>query len=453
MKIRLSKKLIFVLGGALVLCGASGSAAVLIGTDKILGPSYKDINGLSCTTLQTYKMRRGQSVWVRRYVTSDQSGDGVERVKTALRVARAVQEREKAGLVQVAMIDASGPKDTADMRGRAIAAQVVYIPDPSKVASGAPDASYSAYYMDGKPSSTGEFYGMRVDLPLEDIQHMEASLTDKTDCVDPTAAAPAAGGEHGAAAAAEGHGGKKKSPTHGMAPADAEKSSGHEQQSETEGAKAEEAEGKGEEVAAKESGGFMSSITGMVFGSKEKPAAGHDEQVPAENAGAAKPAGEAATGHEAASAAATEDHGAQPYKAADAAKPAEEKSFFDQAKSMIFGDKAETPPAPAETQANADSGHEAKQAASPAPEPAREPKTTAEGGKGWSKSDAADEIHAGGPSAGRDAQKAPDNAPAAAQPQAQGGGASAADAAGAEWLAKFRAQQSAPAADAGKPTH
>lgn len=431
MKIRLSKKFAFLLSGVLVLCGASGSAAVLIGTDKILGPSYRDINGLTCTTLQTQKMRRDGSIWVRKYVTSDQGGDGIARLKTALRVARAVQEKEKAGLVQVAMIDSAGPKDPAEMRGRAIAAQVVYIPDTAKIAAGAQSENYSGYYLDGAPGANGHFYGMRVDLPLEDIEHLEAHLTDKADCLDPalpegseTAKAdPKAASGHGAPA-----GEAKKASGHGAAPA-------------TEGAST-EAEGKGEEVAATESGGFLSSITGMVFGTKEEAAAGHGDEktVPAADKADA-PAGE--------------DHGAQAAKsdpAIAAEKPAETKSFLDQAKSMILGDTADKPAAPAQTEAKADTGQPPEPA-----EPAREPRTTAEGGKGWSKSDAANEIHSG-TSAEAEAQSgaATEAAQAGGHSETQtpaASGESDADAAGAAWLEKFRAQQAAPAADGAKPAH
>lgn len=387
MKIRLSKKFVFLLSGALVLCGASGSAAVLIGTDKILGPSYKDINGLTCTTLQTQKMRRDGSIWIRKYVTSDQGGDGVARLKTALRVARAVQEKEKAGLVQVAMIDSAGPKDTAGMRGRAIAAQVVYIPDPSKMPAGAQTENYSAYYLDGAPSSNGHFYGMRVDLPLEDIEHLDAHLTDKADCFDPSLP------EGDAAAKAD-----PKASGHG-APAGGEKAAGHGAAAATEGADGKQAEGKkeedkAEEVAATESGGFLSSITGMVFGAKEEaPAAVHD-----------------------------------------AASQGEEKA------------------APAQTEAKADVSH----ASAPA-EPAREPRTTAEGGKGWSKSDAADEIHSGTAAEG-DGKPEPEAEAAQAGAHSEASkpavsGANAADAAGAAWLEKFRAQQAAPAADEAPPAN
>lgn len=435
MKIRLSKKFVFLLGGVLVLCGASGSAAVLIGTDKILGPSYKDINGLTCTTLQTQKMRRDGSIWVRKYVTSDQAGDGISRLKTALRVARAVQEKEKAGLVQVAMIDSAGPKDTAEMRGRAIAAQVVYIPNPAKIPAGGQSESYSGYYLDGAPGANGHFYGTRIDLPLEDIEHLQAHLTDKADCLDPAPpegseaakAEPKAASSHGSPA-----GGGEKASSHGAAPA-------------AEGASGKEAEGKREEVAAVESGGFLSSITGMVFGAKEEPAAGHAEA----DQGGEKPV----SAGDKANAPVTEDHGAQAGKSDNAAaeKPAEAKSFFDQAKSMILGDSKEKPAVPAQTDAKAD----ALQTSIPA-EPAREPRTTAEGGKGWSKSDAADEVHSGAPTKdgvqpGTAAEAAQAGAHAGSQPATAG--ENGADAAGAAWLEKFRAQQAAPVADGVKPAN
>ncbi len=381
MKIRLSKKFVFLLSGVLVLCGASGSAAVLIGTDKILGPSYRDINGLTCTTLQTQKMRRDGSIWVRKYVTSDQGGDGIARLKTALRVARAVQEKEKAGLVQVAMIDSAGPKDPADMRGRAIAAQVVYIPEPAKMPAGAQTESYSGYYLDGAPGANGHFYGMRVDLPVEDIEHLEAHLTDKADCLDPSLP------EGSEAAKAE----PKAAAGHGAPAAGGEKASGHGAEPAGEGAGS-ETEGKGEEVAAAESGGFLSSITDMVFGAKQEAAA---------NRGGS--------------------------------------------------DQGEEKPASAQTEAKADVQHATESA-----EPAREPRTTAEGGKGWSKSDAANEIHSGTAAESEGEQGA---APEAAQADVHSGsqaapaGENPADAAGAAWLEKFRAQQAAPEADGAKPAH
>ena len=471
LKFRFSKKLIFLMmGSVVVLGGGSGAAAVFIGTDKILGPSYLETNGLKCTTLDTVKIKRDQRYWVRKYVVSDEHGDGMARIRTALRVAKAVQEKEHADLVQVAMLDKSGPTDRARMRGRTIGAQVVYIPDLAKAPQGASNQTYSAYYLDGSAAPDGEFYGMRIDLPLEDVEALTARLTDKADCVDPAAAAPA--GEHGAPS---GHGEKPKKGGDHAKPSGHGESSGHGEASSGHGAAPAAgghdapapAEGHGEEVAAKESGGFLSSITGMIFGSKkEAPAEGHGSEAPAAEhavapagghdapaAGHAAPAPAAAAAHGAdkpasaapeaaapAKASAAGDHGEKPAPAKEqaAVEPKkEEGGFLSSLTGMIFGgDKAEKP---AETQA-----------ATAPKEPAAEPRTSAEGGKRWSKSTDADAVH--GEGAPADA-KAPDAKAADAKPVNVEGpplatdGSTAADAAGAAWLAKMRGQSAAaPAA-------
>ena len=438
MKIRLPKKFVLIVGGVLVLCGGSGAAAVYVGTDKLLGPSYLETNGLDCTALQTVKIKRGQRNWVRKYVVSDEPGDGMARIKTALRVARTVQEREKADLVQVALLDKAGPTDRADMRGRMIGAQVLYIPDLSKAPEGAVVQTYSAYYVDGPATAKGEFYGLRIDLPLEDVEALTAKLTDKTDCVEPEGLVPE--GEHGASS---GHGDKKKPKPKGGdhgAPSGHGEPAGHGEApaADAHGAPADphaapaDAHGESAEVAAKDSGGFLSSITRMVFGSKEEaPAESHDapadahakpadgHAVPAADAAPAESHKADADDHPAPAASA--DHAAPPVVATDA--PAkQEASFLDSMKSMIFG-------AGEKTEALQDTS-----SASPVPaaEPAPEPRTSAEGGKRWSASTDADVIRS-------DAAAEP-----AAHAEAKlGDGSTDADEAGAAWLAKFREQQAA----------
>ncbi len=364
---RVSKKLILIMGGIVVLGGGSGAAAVFVGADKLLGPSYLEMNGFECTALETIKIKRDQRYWVRKYVTTEEAGDGMARIRTALRVARAVQEKEKADLVQVALIDRAGPTDRALMRGRMIGAQVIYIPDPGKMPKGTAAAVYSAYYLDGSANASGEYYGMRIDLPVEDVEAVTARLTDHADCVEPAAAVPE--GAHGTPAG--GHG--ETSGGHG------ESSGGHGEEPAAEGHGA-PAEGHGDEVAAKDGGGFLSSVTGMFFGSgknAEAPAEGHAAEaadhapVPADGHGAP------ADNH-----AAAEDH----------------------------GDQASAP------------------AAKPGPhEPAPEPRTAAEGGKRWSKATYADEKRA-------------ETVHGEAAPQPTGGKMDA-DAAGAAWLAKMRGEE------------
>ncbi|MCJ9742818.1 hypothetical protein [Neorhizobium sp. SHOUNA12A] len=442
LKFRFSKKLVFILMGSIVvLGGGSGAAAVLIGTDKILGPSYLEINGLECTALETVKIKRDQRYWIRKYVVSDGTGDGLARIRTALRVAKAVQEKEKADLVQVAMIDKAGPRDRAQMRGRAIGAQVVYIPDPNKAPEGADVRPYSAYYLDGAANSNGEYYGMRIDLPLEDVETLTARLTDHADCVEPVVAAPE--GEHGASAS---HGEKPKS--HG---AMSEKpASGHgEPAADPHGAPADAhgapAEGHGDEIAAKESGGFFSSITGMIFGSKA--------EAPAEAAHAPEGGAAAAQTHAAAPAAAA--HPA-PAAVTHPAPVAQNKAAADQ------GQGKQKPAAPAQVasaepkkqeggflasitgmfsgsgeQEKADAPQAVAKPAKPA-EPAPAPRTSAEGGKRWSKQTDVDTVVSG---------TKPPEAPHADAAPAKTSGSTDADAAGAEWLAKLRGQP-APAAPA-----
>jgi hypothetical protein len=475
-KIRLSKKLVAVVGGVFVLCAGSGAAAVFVGKEKFFGPSYADFNGLTCSVLETFTTKREGRTWVRRYVNADEmpaadgSGDGMARIRTALRVAKSIQEKEKADIVQVAMVSKAGPKDRAEMRGRMIGAQVVYIPDLAKAPAGAAREIYSAFYVDGAATSKGEYYGQRIDMPLADIQHLEAKLNDKTDCIDPVAIAAAE------AAAAAGHGATKghdKKPAKGHEPAGhGEASSGHDAPAAHGEAPAGEhgaapadghgeadasAHGEGGEAAAKESGGFLSSVTGLIFGAKEEAAPVAAEHAP-EGEGHAAPQGGAHAvdakqdGH--APAPAGEAHGTAEGSGEHAAKgeaaappeaeaaKTEEKSFVSSMKEMIFGsgdtapdathDEASVEPAPPKTE----------------PEPAPEPRTSAEGGKRWSKQDGSDEIRSGGPSAANALHDDKAAEPVTAQASDQAGGSNAADAAGAAWLEKLRAQQ---AGSASKP--
>lgn len=442
LKFRFSKKLVFILMGSIVvLGGGSGAAAVLIGTDKILGPSYLEINGLKCTALETVKIKRDQRYWVRKYVVSDEAGDGMARIRTALRVAKAVQEKEKADLVQVAMIDKAGPRDRAQMRGRAIGAQVVYIPDPKKAPEGTSVQPYSAYYLDGTANANGEYYGMRIDLPLEDAEALTANLTDHADCVEPVATTPE--GAHGAPS---GHGEKPKAEGHGAPSGHGEPAAGgHGAPADAHGAPA---EGHGDEVAAKESGGFLSSITGMIFGSKpEAPAEAAHAPEGSAAAGETHAAAPAAPAHAAPSAGtppapaarnkatanqAKQDQGNQkpaaPAQVASAEPKKEEGGFLASVTGMFFGSGE---PAKAEA-----AKPDAAKAAPKASEPAPEPRTSAEGGKRWSKQTDADAV--------RSEAKPPEAAQAEAAP-AKTNGATDADAAGAEWLAKLRGQPAAAA--------
>lgn len=276
-KIRLSRKLALILGGIVVLGGGSGAAALYASHAGYLGSSSASLNGLTCSTVQTVKIKRDHQYWVRKYVVAD-TGDGPARVRTAVRVAKAVQQAEKADLVQVAILDKAGPTDRAAMRGRAIGAQVIYTPDPSKVPDGVMNHPLSAFYLDGSADATGQYYGMRVDLPYEDIDGMATALTDFADCIEPVVAG--AEGGHGGSAKAKGgesgHGGGEAAG-HGGGHGEKPAAEGHDA-APPEGHDAPAAEGHGPpdggEVVAStpQDKGFLSSITGMFFGDKKDEA-------------------------------------------------------------------------------------------------------------------------------------------------------------------------------------
>lgn len=378
-KIRLSRTLVIVLGGFLFV-GASGAAALYFGADKLLGPSYEEVNGLECTTLQLVKIKRENVFWVRKYVFTE-GGDGAARLKTALRVAKSVQAAEHADLVQITVLDKSGPTQRAAMRGRAIGAQVVYIPDPTK----APDPSdpmYSAFYVEGAAAANGDFYGLRIDPPLEDVKTMAASLTDTADCVSPvTDAAAGHDSGHGAKtdkkdahgssdshAKDDGHG-KSDAHSEEKAPAD---DKGHDAAPAAEGAET------GDHGA--ESEGLISSLTSMIFGKSSEAAPVAEGHAPA-------------------------DQGANAVAAVDHSVPSpehtavtEEPGIFTRLKAMVFGsDKPEVAVGEG-TDPSGPNGHPAEHGAAPA-----------------AHGDGIDPMKVAAPTDGKPQS---DPAPQAAQPQA-----------------------------------
>ncbi|MGN7829183.1 hypothetical protein ACTJJ8_20850 [Agrobacterium radiobacter] len=296
---RFSRKLVMIGGGILLLAGATGSAAVFIGSDRLLGPSYASTNGLSCDAVQTVNIRKNGSLWVRKFIRT-QGGDGTERLKTALRVARAVYDKQKPDLVQVSVLDKNGPQLRSEMRGRAIAAQVVFIPDLAKIPEGAEARRYSAFYYDGAANGTGQFYGLRIDLPLEDTEALAASLSDSADCATPALDAGSEGHDAKPAKGATGHGETKDDGAggHGGAPAETkEGGAGAEAHDET---PSPEAHG---EPAADElltstpeaDGGSIFSLSylkSLIFGKGSTTAQAAEEKPATENAPAEEPGAE-----------------------------------------------------------------------------------------------------------------------------------------------------------------
>ncbi|NUL19690.1 hypothetical protein [Agrobacterium tumefaciens] len=296
---RFSRKLVMIGGGILLLAGATGSAAVFIGSDRLLGPSYASTNGLSCDAVQTVNIRKNGSLWVRKFIRT-QGGDGTERLKTALRVAQAVYDKQKPDLVQVSVLDKNGPQLRSEMRGRAIAAQVVFIPDLAKIPEGAEARRYSAFYYDGAANGTGQFYGLRIDLPLEDTEALAASLSDSADCATPALDAGSEGHDAKPAKGATGHGETKDDGAggHGGAPAETkEGGAGAEAHGETPSPEAHGEPTTDELLTStpEADGGSIFSLSylkSLIFGKGSTTAQAAEEKPATENAPAEEPGAE-----------------------------------------------------------------------------------------------------------------------------------------------------------------
>lgn len=274
---RLSKKMVLILAGVLVLGGAAGATAVYIGKDKLLGPPAEVVNGGECTDVKIMKIRKKNRYWLRKYVEMEAS-DGLTRLKTALRVASVLYEKEQPDLVQVVVLDKNGPKTRAGMSGHAIGADVIYVPHPEAIADLADVPVLQATYIDNKPNASGGFYGQKIEVPPDEARQITASIEEKTDCIDPTIIEGVKTGEgakgEGEGAAAEGekaaegggHGATPKAEGEGAA-AEGEAPKGEGEAAKGEGeASAEGEKPAAEGEAAKEDKGWFGSIKAMIFG-------------------------------------------------------------------------------------------------------------------------------------------------------------------------------------------
>jgi len=166
--------------GSLVLCGASGAAAVYIGPAKLLGPSYEEVYGVECRTVAATKSKDPDGLRIRQYIVAD-AQDDLTRMRTALRVAEAIRKEQSPHLVQVSVLDAGNPLTVASMRGRAIGAQVTIIPKPVTEAE-SNLGPYSGFSIQGAASADGEFHGIRFDAMREDLEAMASRFKELKGC-------------------------------------------------------------------------------------------------------------------------------------------------------------------------------------------------------------------------------------------------------------------------------
>ncbi|HVK91065.1 MAG TPA: hypothetical protein VM468_06600 [Mycoplana sp.] len=147
--------------------------------------------------LTTRQEQDGQQ-WIRHYIRA-KAEDGEVRVKTALRVAGALSNREKADLYQVVLLDEAGPAQRADMRGRAIGAEVLFSRDPGQIPG--MSAPFAASYVEGPAAENGEFYGERRALEIDEIKSIVTAMSERADCLD--LAATGGEGGHGTTASTD----------------------------------------------------------------------------------------------------------------------------------------------------------------------------------------------------------------------------------------------------------
>lgn len=226
-KIHFSKKAVFITAGVLLLTGAGGGAALYFFGNKVAGEGVAKAaqpNGVACLDVQSEVTRKVDRFWIRKYISVDAS-DGPDRARTAMRVALTIQEKEKPDLVQVIVLDGKGPKARADIRGRAIGANVLLISNPARMPKEMPASAFSARFIDGAAGPDGLFYGQKVDMQEDDVQALAHSISTRDLCGDLTGGAKAGGGhgeapsagheaapaegEHGTPAAENGHGAAK----------------------------------------------------------------------------------------------------------------------------------------------------------------------------------------------------------------------------------------------------
>ena len=400
-KLRLPRKVVIIGSGVVVLCGASGAAALFIGRDKILGPSEETLAGVACTdVVRVAEMRKDRGPWLRKFVKVPPGTDGMTRVKTAIRVAQTIQQTLPADLIEIAVLDEAGPDQRAFMRGRALGAEVILVKDPSKVPG--IDSKFTINYYEGGASGTGMFYGKGETMASKDAEALVGKMDKLTDCAPPVKK------EDAAAADGKKPEGEKKAEGEKKPPKPKEKSKGGE--TKKEGAPtielpndalgrmqkvaldkvAEETQKEEEAKKAEEAKkpGIMKRMMGMVGlgGSGEEAAApaGETKSDPkGEVKSDAKPAAEGES-QPAADAAPTE-----PSKPAEtaAAAPEESPSFMSKMMNMVgMGKKKPTDivehssgPAIVSGKTTGE-GEQPAADAKPAPDAAEAPKSDAHGG-------------------------------------------------------------------------
>ena len=192
---RVSRKLALLSGGFLFVLGASGTAALVFAPANII-PGYEEETSGHCKTVYQSEFRRGKEKRLIAVISGDDL-EPRERVKTGLRLARYLSETVNPDLVIVQVADHRGPTTRAELRGYAIGAEIVYAPVPTRTL--AVSQPWEVRYVNTLPSSTGYYFGDRVNMPQSEIeavaQEIELVAGCDGDLVDEEAEIVAASGD------------------------------------------------------------------------------------------------------------------------------------------------------------------------------------------------------------------------------------------------------------------
>ncbi len=192
---RVSRKLALLSGGFLFVLGASGTAALVFAPANMI-PGFKEETRGHCKTVYKSEFRRGKEKRLIAVVSGDDL-EPRERVKTGLRIARHLSETLNPDLVIVQMADHQGPTARAQLRGSAIGAEIVYAPVPTRTL--AVSQPWEVRYVNSLPTSTGYYFGERVDMPQSEIEALAHEIELVAGCdgdlVNEEAETVAAGGQ------------------------------------------------------------------------------------------------------------------------------------------------------------------------------------------------------------------------------------------------------------------
>jgi hypothetical protein len=218
-RLRLSRKLLIITLGITVLLGGTGMTALYFGGDSLVIKGGENAIGGECTDVQTMVVKTpSDHLWLRKFIRME-NASGRDMVRTALRISGNLAKNNAVDLIHVSVLDTHGPTKRADMRARAIGAEVLIALKPDNLPEMKSPAMAS--YYEGPASDEGRFYGDKVVVDIDEIGAMMTAMRtieEKPDCISQNVEADATEND--------GHGKKDKSDAkpndHGGKPADAQ---------------------------------------------------------------------------------------------------------------------------------------------------------------------------------------------------------------------------------------